>query len=136
MFELRRLLEPRAAALAAHAMTEDVVAVMEKAVEDGAAAVTAGDGPVLFTASELFRNAWLSVVPNRALVQSIRRYFVQVQNVRLITMREDRTLAVIVEGQRELLAACRARDAVAASDRMLRFVIEGETAFRRAMAEG
>ena len=136
VFELRRLLEPRAAALAAHAMTEDVVAVMEKAVEDGAAAVTAGDGPVLFTASELFRNAWLSVVPNRALVQSIRRYFVQVQNVRLITMREDRTLAVIVEGQRELLAACRARDALAASDRMLRFVIEGEAAFRRAMAEG
>ena len=99
-------------------------------------AMAAHDGPVLFTASELFRNAWLSVVPNRALVQSIRRYFVQVQNVRLITMREDRTLAVIVEGQRELLAACRARDAVAASDRMLRFVIEGETAFRRAMAEG
>jgi len=76
------------------------------------------------------------VVPNRALVQTIRRYFVQVQNVRLITMREDRTLAVIIEGQRDLLAACRARDAVAASDRMLRFVIEGETAFRRAMPEG
>jgi len=135
-FELRRLLEPRAAALAAQAMTEDVVAVMEKAVADGSAAVTAGDGPMLFTASELFRNAWLSVVPNRALVQTIRRYFVQVQNVRLITMREDRTLAVIIEGQRDLLAACRARDAVAASDRMLRFVIEGETAFRRAMPEG
>jgi DNA-binding GntR family transcriptional regulator len=136
VFELRRLLEPRAAALAAQAMTEDVVAVMEKAVQDGAAAVAAHDGPVLFTASELFRNAWLSVVPNRALVQSIRRYFVQVQNVRLITMREDRTLAVIVEGQRDLLAAFRARDAVAASDRLLRFVIEGETAFRRTMAEG
>jgi DNA-binding GntR family transcriptional regulator len=135
-FELRRLLEPRAAALAAQAMTEDVAAVMEKAVADGSAAVAAGDGPMLFTASELFRNAWLSVVPNRALVQSIRRYFVQVQNVRLITMREDRTLAVIIEGQRDLLAACRARDAVAASDRMLRFVIEGETAFRRAMPEG
>ncbi len=136
VFELRRLLEPRAAALAAQAMTDEVVAVMEKAVEDAATAVTAGDGPMVFTASELFRNTWLSVVPNRALVQSIRRYFVQVQNVRLITMREDRTLAVIVEGQRELLAACRARDAVAASDRMLRFVIEGETAFRRAMPEG
>lgn len=136
VFELRRLLEPRAAALAAQAMTDEVVAVMEKAVEDAATAVAAGDGPMVFTASELFRNTWLSVVPNRALVQSIRRYFVQVQNVRLITMREDRTLAVIVEGQRELLAACRARDAVAASDRMLRFVIEGETAFRRAMPEG
>src|SRR5690606_23291667 len=58
VFELRRLLEPRAAALAAQAMRDDVVAVMEKAVADGAAAVAAGDGPGLFTASELFRNAW------------------------------------------------------------------------------
>lgn len=132
VFDLRRLLEPRAAALAAQAMTADVLARMEAAVADGAAAVAALDGPTLFLASEVFREAWLSVVPNRALVQSIRRYFVQVQNVRLLTMRNAATLAVIVQGQRELLAAHRAGDAVAAADRMLRFVIEGEQAFRSA----
>ncbi len=134
VFDLRRLLEPRAAALAAQAMTDGMVAQMERAVSDGWAAVAAHDGPTVFSASEVFRDAWLSVVPNRALVQSIRRYFVQVQNVRLITMRDDSTLAVIVEGQRDLLAAHRARDAVAAADRMLRFVIEGEQAFRRSLA--
>jgi DNA-binding FadR family transcriptional regulator len=55
---------------------------------------------------------------------------VQVQTVRLTTMRDDATNRIIVEGQRDLLAAFQARDAVAASDRMLRFVIEGEQAFR------
>lgn len=134
VFDLRRLLEPRAAALAAQAMTDAMVAQMERAVSDGWAAVAARDGRTVFSASEVFRDAWLSVVPNRALVLSIRRYFVQVQNVRLITMRDDSTLAVIVEGQRDLLAAHRARDAVAAADRMLRFVIEGEQAFRRSLA--
>lgn len=134
IFELRRLLEPRAAALAAHAMTDDCIATMEQAVADGAAALAASDGPALFTASEIFRNAWLSVVPNQALSHAIRRYFVQVQNVRLITMRIEEVLPVIVAGQRAILAACRARDSVAAADHVLRFVIEGEIALDRALA--
>ncbi len=133
VFELRRLLEPRAAAMAAMAMTDEVIATMETAVEQGARAVREGDGTTLFHASETFRNGWLSVVPNTALIQTIRRYFVQVQNVRLITMNDESTLSVIVAGQRDLLAAHRARDAVAAGDRMLRFVIEGEQAFRKAI---
>lgn len=135
VFDLRRLLEPRAAALAAQEMTADVLARMEGAVAEGAAAIAAQDVPTLFRASEAFREAWLSVVPNRALVQTIRRYFVQVQNVRLLTMRDAATLTVIVQGQRDLLAAHRAGDAVGAADRMLRFVIEGEQAFRRSQGQ-
>lgn len=134
VFELRRLLEPRAAALAAQGITDAALAVMERAVTDGAAALAARDGPALFTASEIFRNAWLSVVSNRTLAQAIRRYFVQVQNVRLITMQQEEVLPVILAGQRSLLAAYRERDAVAAGDRMLCFVIEGEIAFRRTLA--
>lgn len=134
VFDLRRLLEPRAAALAAQAMTPPVLAEMEAAVAQGRAAFAAGDGATLFRVSEVFRNAWLSVVPHQVLVEAINRNFVQVQNVRLITMRTPDTLQIIVAGQEELLAAHRAGDAVAASDRMLRFVIEGEQAFRRACA--
>ncbi len=134
VFELRRLLEPRAVALAAQVMTAPVLAEMENSVEDAAKALTAGEAATLFRASEQFRKAWLSVVSNRALVESIRRYFVQVQNVRLITMSDPATLEVIVAGQRDLLAAFRTRDAVGAADRMLRFLIEGELAFRRAVA--
>lgn len=133
VFDLRRLLEPRAAALAAQAMNPEVLKRMEVAVADGEAALAAQDGPTLFKASEAFREAWLSVVTNRTLVQSIQRYFVQVQNVRLLTMRDAVTLSLIVQGQRELLVAHRAGNAVEAADRMLRFVIEGEQAFRRSL---
>lgn len=133
VFELRRLLEPRAAALAAQSMTAAAITRMETAVRSGTQAAVMGDGPGHFSASEAFRDAWLEVVPNRVLSQSIRRYFVQVQNVRLLTMRDAATLTVILQGQRDLLAAHRAGDAVAASDRMLRFVIEGEQSFRRSL---
>ena len=132
VFELRRLLEPRAAALAAQYMTPPVLAAMAGAVSDGEGALQAGDGATLFRVSEVFRNAWLSVVPNYALVWAISRNFVQVQNVRLITMGDPETLQIIVAGQQRLLCALRARDAVGAADHMLRFVIEGEQAFHRA----
>jgi DNA-binding GntR family transcriptional regulator len=135
VFELRRLLEPRAVALAAQSMTDGILAMLEQAVSEAQAALISQHGPTLFRASETFRNAWLSAVPNRALVRSIQHYFVQVQNVRLTTMQDSATLSVIVAGQQELLAAFRARKAVDAADRMLRFVIEGEQAFRRASAK-
>lgn len=131
VFELRRLLEPRAAAMAAQAMTAGQLAEVSQAVEQVQSTLGSGDIPLFFRASERFRSGWLSVVPNRALVDTIRRYMAQVQTVRLTTMRDPVSHAVVIAGQRELLAAFAARDVVGASDRMLRFVIEGEQAFRR-----
>lgn len=130
VFELRRMLDPRAAAMAAQAMTPEVLADLTLAVAQTQGSLVSGDVPLFFHACEVYRNRWLDIVPNRVLVDTIRRYLVQVQTVRLTTMRDDATNRIIVEGQRDLLAAFQARDAVAASDRMLRFVIEGEQAFR------
>ncbi len=132
VFTLRRLLEPRAAAMAAQAMTAPALDLVAAAVADAAQAAKGADVPALFRASEAFRNGWLAVVPNAALVETIRRYFVQIQNVRLITLQEPDTMRIIVEGQDDLLTAFRAGDALAAADRMLRFVVEGEQAFLRA----
>ncbi len=131
IFELRRLLEPRAAGLAAQAMDEATLAALRNAVGDGRAALAAGDISGLFRASEIFRNGWLSIVPNRMLVETIRRYFTQVQKVRLTTMRDLPTLHVIVEGQTDLLQTFERHDSIAAADRMLAFVVSGELAFRK-----
>lgn len=135
VFDLRRLLEPRAAALAAQSMTDAALSRMEEALLRTSQALEANDVVTLYHASEIFRSTWLSVVPHKTLEQTIRRYFVQVQNVRLTTMIDRQTLEVVVAGQHDLLAAHRARDAVAAADRMLRFVIEGEQAYRKALQE-
>ncbi len=132
VFVLRRLLEPAAAALAAQAMTDPALCGLTAAVDQAADAAAAGDGQAAFRAAELFRSGWLALVANRALQQTIRRYLVQIQNVRLATRDAPEALRILVAGQRDLLDAFAGRDAVAAADCMLRIVIEGEQAFRRA----
>lgn len=134
VFEIRRLLEPRAAALAAQAITAEQLAEMEAAVAEAVETIETGEVPLFFRISERFRNGWLSVVPNQTLQQTIQRYLAQVQAVRLATMANRDTLKVIVAGQRDLLAAFSARDSVAASDRILRFVIEAESAYLAAVS--
>ena len=129
VFEIRRLLEPRAAALAARVISDAQLADMEAAVAEAVRTIGTGDVPHFFRLSERFRNGWVSAVPNLTLQQTIQRYLAQVQAVRLATMGNRDTLKVIVAGQRDLLAAFAAHDAVAASDRILRFVIEGEAAY-------
>lgn len=135
VFEIRRLLEPRAAALAARVLTEERLRDMEAAVAEAVRTIETGDVPHFFRLSERFRNGWVSAVPNLTLQQTIQRYLAQVQAVRLATMGNRETLRVIVAGQRDLLAAFKARDSVAAADRILRFVIEGEAAYLAAVPD-
>lgn len=135
VFEIRRLLEPRAAALAAQAITAGQLAEMEAAVAEAMETIETGEVPLFFRISERFRNGWLSAVSNQALQQTIHRYLAQVQAVRLATMGNRDTLKVIVAGQHDLLAAFFARDSVAAGDRILRFVIEAESAYLAAVPD-
>ncbi|MCC5988161.1 MAG: GntR family transcriptional regulator [Pararhodobacter sp.] len=134
-FELRRLLEPRAVATATQALDAGSLAAMRDAVRDAESTLSSGDIMLFFRASEVFRNAWLAAVPNRELRQTIQRYLGQVQSVRMATMRDRPTHEIIVEGQRQLLDAFHRRDAVAAADRMLRFVLQAEESYLRLAPE-
>lgn len=135
VFEIRRLLEPRAAALAARDISDARLDDMRAAVAEGMRIIETGDVPHFFRISERFRNGWLSAVPNLTLQQTIQRYLAQVQAVRLATMGNRSTLKVIVAGQRDLLAAFSAHDSVTAADRILRFVIEAEAAYLAAVPD-
>jgi DNA-binding GntR family transcriptional regulator len=136
VFEIRRLLEPRAAALAAREIGRGALEAMAAAVDQAQAIIETGDVPHFFRLSERFRNGWLSAVSNATLQQTIQRYLAQVQAVRLATMGNRDTLRIIVAGQRDMLAAFTAHDSVSAADRVLRFVIEAEAAYRAAVPEG
>ncbi|MCB1407059.1 MAG: GntR family transcriptional regulator [Rhodobacteraceae bacterium] len=131
VFALRRLLEPYAAASAAQACDAGALAEMERAVRDSAQTLISGDITQFYRASEVFRNTWLRCVPNPELRQTILRYMSQVQSVRFATMRDPLAHQIIVDGQRGLLDAFSRHDALAASERMLRFVIHGEESFAR-----
>lgn len=129
IFLLRQLLEPRAAASAAQARDAATLVQMQAAVDDSAATLHSGDFESFYRASEQFRNLWLHAVPNTELRAAIQRYSGQVQSVRLATMRDPDAHRTIVAGQRDLLAAFRNRDALAAADRISRFVIEAEASY-------
>lgn len=131
VFLLRRLLEPRAAAIAAQNRTDVDLERMRDAVVESAGTLESGDFETFYRASEQFRNTWLDCVTNGELRGAIQRYSGQVQSVRLATMRDAEAHRTIVAGQKELLTAFAGRDALAASDRILAFVIEAEDSYRR-----
>ena len=135
VFEIRRLLEPRAAASVTKSLDEATLGRMRQAVADAASTLETGDISVFFRASEEFRNGWLESVPNAALCEAIKRNLIQVQAVRLATMRDPSAHAVIVQGQRTLFRAFERRDALSVHDNMLSFVIMAEQAFERLVPE-
>ena len=136
IFLLRRLLEPRAAASAAQAMTAADLDRLRLAMIDSAATLDSEDFEAFYRASESFRNAWLQAVPNSELRAAIQRYAGQVQAVRLATMRDPQAHRVIVSGQRDLVDAFERRDPLGASDRILRFVLEAEASYQRLRIPG
>jgi DNA-binding GntR family transcriptional regulator len=135
IFLLRRLLEPRAAAGAAQALTPADLARLRQAVAESTATLDSGDFEAFFRASELFRNTWLLAVPNSELRAAILRYSGQVQSVRLATMRDRQAHGVIVQGHHDLLDCFARRDALAAADRILQFVIDAENSYARLRAD-
>ena len=134
IFDLRRLLEPRAAALAAQSLSEDAFDQLETALKNARLAMNDGEREKLFRACEIFRNGWIGAVPNGSLRKAVQRYMTQVQAVRMMTFADPANHPVIVEGNTGLLEAFRGRDAVAAADRILRFVFDGEAAYLAAHA--
>ncbi|MFV0386665.1 GntR family transcriptional regulator [Paracoccus sp. (in: a-proteobacteria)] len=135
IFELRRLLEPRAVALATRGLTDDDIATLGRAVSEARSTVETNDLGLFFKASETFRNTWLGAVPNAELRQTIQRYLAQVQTVRVATMRDPETRDVIVAGQQDLYRTFQRRDTLAAHDRMLRFVMQAEASYAETLRQ-
>ncbi|MHA7773564.1 GntR family transcriptional regulator [Roseibium sp. M-1] len=129
IFDLRRLLEPRAAAMAALSLSAEELEALDGTLKDAREAMAAGDTERLHRACEIFRNNWIAAVPNASLRKALQRYMTQVQAVRMMTFAEPANHPLIVAGNTQLFEAFRRRDAVAASDRILRFVFEGEAAY-------
>lgn len=127
VFVLRRLLEPYAVACVARDRTEADLAAMRAAL---GLAEAAGDVAAFHRGAEGFRNAWLEAVANLELRHAIQRYSGQVQSVRFATLPDPVARRTIVAGLRALLDAFEAQDGPRASDLMLRFIYDAETAYQ------
>lgn len=131
IFELRRLLEPRAAALATAKLTQSDLDVLKAAVAQSERTLETGDIESLYAASETIRRTWIMAVPNVELRDTILRYMAQIQSVRFATLGEAQSLQVLVELQRQMLRAFSSRDAAHVELLLLRYVLAGEESFRR-----
>nr|WP_269751194.1 GntR family transcriptional regulator [Acuticoccus mangrovi] len=129
IFEVRKLLEPRAAGQAALSLDGAALRALRGALDEAGRAARAGDLQAMIAANITFRNTWLGHVRNARLASTIARFVDHVQTVRLETLKRPATQRVVAEGLAEIFAAFEARDALSASDRMAAFLGAAEAAF-------
>jgi DNA-binding GntR family transcriptional regulator len=129
IFEVRKLVEPRAAAHAARALTPEAEAALGAALAAAQDAAGAEDPRAMIMANIAFRAAWLSCVRNERLAGVISRFVDHVQTVRLETLRRAATRRLVAEGLAEIHAGMVARDPIGVADRMAAFIGAAEQAF-------
>ncbi|MDB5859681.1 MAG: transcriptional regulator, GntR family [Ramlibacter sp.] len=134
VFELRKLLEPRAAALAARDISRAGISQLAAALSEARAAHVAADFPRLFQANIEFREAWLGAVRNTRLAAVITRCADQVLTVRITTLSDPAVQPVVVAGLQEMHGAFARHDSVAAHDSTVRFVLAAERSYAAAAA--
>lgn len=134
VFELRLLLEPRAAALAAREITKAQVRELDFAITDARAAHASGDAPGFFDAVQRFRGTWLGAVSNSRLAASITRYADQVLLVRRTTLARAERQRSVLAFYDQLRGAFARHDSLAASDLTVRLVLAAERDFSEFVA--
>lgn len=129
IFEIRRLLEPRAAAAAAVQLDENHIDAMRKAYERAAEAVRKNNPLHLMGANTAFRDIWLDQVPNKRLVTTIARFVDQVHAVRIATLHDRKTRIISLNILANLLDGFTRGDSLYVHDQMLYFVDEARIQF-------
>lgn len=126
IFEVRRLLEPSAAAGTVAGLDKARDAALTRACKQARAAFEAHDTAALTDANIAFRMLWLDAVENTRLQNTIRRFADHAQQVRLATLDHAGTQKIVIEGMQELLDGFLARDARRVKTAMLEFILAAE----------
>lgn len=126
IFEVRRLLEPSAAAGACATLTDKQEVALKRAYQKARKACDKHDGELMIEANIEFRDVWLDAVQNARLQSTIRRFADHAQQVRLGTLNNPATQKIVVEGMRALLEGFVERDARQVKTAMLEFILNAE----------
>jgi DNA-binding GntR family transcriptional regulator len=129
IFEIRSLLEPRAAAAAAAVLDQDVLARMEAAYRDLLVASHSCDPVGMNHAHAEFRAIWLGAVPNRRMAATISRYFDQVYAIRGATLHDPEVRRTSMTLLAAVYNAFLARDTLAVMDAMASFIEASRLSF-------
>jgi DNA-binding GntR family transcriptional regulator len=126
IFEVRRLLEPAAAASAAPVLTDAHEAALQDAYTKMRRGFDKRAPAVMIDANIEFRDVWLSAVQNQRLKATIARFVDHAQQVRLGTLNNRGTQKIVLEGMRALLDGFVERDAKLIKAAMLEFILSAE----------
>jgi len=126
IFEIRRLLEPAAAASAAAVLTSAQESELKKAYQQARKAYEKRDVEQMIGANIEFRSTWLAAVQNSRLRSTIMRFVDHAQQIRLGTLTNPNTQKIVVDGMRSLLEAFVERDPKLIKVAMLEFMLNAE----------
>lgn len=129
IFEVRRLLEPPAAASAARDLDKATERRLTAALKAARATEAIDDTQALIHANIEFRSAWLAAVANRRLAGTLARFADHVHAVRLNTLGDGSTRRVVLRGLTSLHDAFIRRDGERAARQMTAFIDAAEHAF-------
>lgn len=129
IFEVRRLLEPHAAGNAARDLDESGRRALTKAIQRARAAYKAGRVDALMLANGDFRRGWVDALRNKQLATEIARFADHVQTVRLGTLHDAQTQAVVATGLEDIYDAFMRADSNGAQTRIAAFIDAAEHAF-------
>jgi DNA-binding GntR family transcriptional regulator len=129
IFEIRRLLEPRAAASAATVLGPDDLERMGDAYKALLAASHSIDPVGMNYAHTDFRMIWLDAVPNRRLAATISRFFDQVYAIRGATLHDPEARRASLTLLSSVYHAFLARDVLGVMDRMTSFIEASRLSF-------
>lgn len=134
IFEIRKLLEPAAAAGAALNMSAEALEQMRDALEACERADKIGDATNFILANARFRGAWVAQVPNTQLAAQILRFIDHVQAVRLKTLPKAEVRKDVVERMRAIHKAFQNKDTAGAAKLVEEHVMSALEFFRQGSA--
>jgi DNA-binding GntR family transcriptional regulator len=133
IFEIRRLVEPDAAAQVARSMTDANIARLAAARQMAMEAGQSGDAKALMLANMEFRGVWIEAVPNLRLRSLIESFSDHAQAVRIATLKEVDSRAVVLDGIDRLMKGFANRNGDAVKARLAAFIKAAEAIYFRAL---
>lgn len=119
IYELRLILEPEAIRQATRGLTgRKQIQPIREQLAAMVAAHSADDAEAFSEANYRYRAAWLALVTNRRLLRAIELYADHVRYLRVLTLGDADTRAVVLKGLKRLAAEFAAGNASAAADAM------------------
>lgn len=129
IFDLRCLLEPRAAAAAALHMDDDALARLSVAYASATSAYERNDAADMNQAHADFRAVWIDAVPNRRHAGIVSRFFDQVYAIRGATLHDAQTRLLSITMLTAVFDAFHTKDPLAVNDRMNAFIEASRLSF-------